>query len=92
MQRKSNENGDRVIEDSGRFDHDIENSGKFRLWYCKQWECSTQNLISLVFENYCVGNELRIVDSVCCYFLYVLITSERCFMCDLVQTECVVRV
>ena len=28
MQRKSNENGDRVIEDSGRFDRVIEDSGR----------------------------------------------------------------
>ena len=26
MQRKSNANGERIIEDSGRFDHDIEDS------------------------------------------------------------------
>ena len=28
MQWKSNENGDRVIEDSGRFDRDIKDSGR----------------------------------------------------------------
>jgi hypothetical protein len=28
MQRKSNKHGDRVIEDRGRFDRDIEDSGR----------------------------------------------------------------
>ena len=82
MQRKSNENGDRVIEDSGRFGRDIKDSGRV----------STMNLIYLylritVLETNCEWLILCVVN-----FFSVLLTSERCFVCDLVQTECVVRV
>jgi hypothetical protein len=77
--------------------------GEFRLWYCKQWECSTESLIKFVFENYCVGNELRMVDSVCCYFPFCvaykwtmfrvrLSTDRVCGTCVNINVNCTVVV
>jgi hypothetical protein len=43
-----------VIEDSGRFDRDIEDSGRVStVCDCKQWECSTENHLICIWELLC---------------------------------------
>jgi len=93
MQRKSNENGDRVIEDSGRFDRDIEDSGRVSTCVITSSGSVRLRISSnlylriTVLEMNCEWLILCVVN-----FFSVLLTSERCFVCDLVLTECVVRV
>ena len=66
----------------GSFDCGIASSGSVRLRVS-----SNLYLRITVLETNCEWLILCVV-----IFFCVLLTSERCFVCDLVQTECVVRV
>ncbi len=90
MQHKSDENGGSVLSKTvGDFTAISKTVGEFLLCYCKQWECSTENLYYLanLYLRITVlktNGEWLILCVV--IFLSVLLKIELCFVYDYLLT------